>query len=68
MAVKDIILLLGIGKLRNGTKTFLEPSFFLFKVKFKKLGFLPLKLVTITYSKQVLQARKSIFFVGWFRT
>jgi len=26
-------------KLRNGTKTYLEPKFFLFIVKFKKLGF-----------------------------
>jgi len=26
-------------KLRNGTKTFVEPKFFLFIVKFKKLGF-----------------------------
>jgi len=27
------------SKLRNGTKTFLQPNFFLFVVKIKKLGF-----------------------------
>jgi len=36
--------LLNKRKLRNGTKTYLEQKFFLFIVKFKKLGFsAPLK-------------------------
>jgi len=40
MDVKGEVLLqlFNNSKLRNGTKTFLEPKFFLF-VKFKKLGF-----------------------------
>jgi len=40
MDVKDKVLLqlFNTSKLRNGTKTFLEPKFFSI-VKFKKLGF-----------------------------
>jgi len=36
---KILLQLLNKCKLRNGTKTFLELKFFLFIVKFKKLGF-----------------------------
>jgi len=36
---KELLQLFIKSKLRNGTKTFLEPNFFLFMVKFKKLGF-----------------------------
>jgi len=41
MDVKDEVLLqlFNKSKLRNGTKTFLEPKFFSIIVKFKKLGF-----------------------------
>jgi len=41
MDVKDEVLLqlLNKSKLRNGTKTFLKPTFSLFIVKFKKLPF-----------------------------
>jgi len=41
MDVKGEVLLQLFNKsnLRNGTKTFLEPIFFLFTIKFKKLGF-----------------------------
>jgi len=41
MEVKGEVLLqlFNKSKLRNGTKTFLEPNFSLFIVKFKKLGF-----------------------------
>jgi len=41
MDVKDKVLLqlFNKNKLRNGTKTFLEPYFSLFIVKLKKLGF-----------------------------
>jgi len=49
MDVKSEVLLqlFNKNKLRNGTKTFLEPNFSLiYIVKFKKLGFsAPLKLV-----------------------
>jgi len=40
MDVKGEVLLqlFNKSKLQNGTKTFLEPSFSLFIVKFKKLG------------------------------
>jgi len=44
---KVLLQLFNKSKLRNGTKAFLEPNFFLylFLVKFKKLGFsAPLKL------------------------
>jgi len=41
-----LLLLFNKSKLRNGTKTFLELEFFLFVVKFKKLGFsAPLSIV-----------------------
>jgi len=48
MDVKGKVLLQIFNKLRNGTKTFLEPKFFSIKVKFKKLGFsAPLSLPSI---------------------
>jgi len=34
---KVLLQLFNKSKLKNATKTFLEPKFFLFKVKFKKL-------------------------------
>jgi len=37
--IKIFLQLLMKSKLRNGTKTFLEPKVFLFIVIFKKLGF-----------------------------
>jgi len=43
------------GKLRNGTKTYLEQNFSLFVVKFKRLGFsAPLRATrtATTYSRQ----------------
>jgi len=43
------------SKLRNGTKTFLEPKFYLFLVKFKKLEFIaPLipELISFVYPVQ----------------
>jgi len=42
MDVKGEVLLqlFNKSKIRNGTKTFLEPKFSLFIVKFKKLGFI----------------------------
>jgi len=52
MDVKGEVLLqlINKSKLRNGTKTFLEPKFFLFTVKFKKLGFsAPLSKTVMTY-------------------
>jgi len=36
---KVLLQLFNKSKLRNGTKTYLEPFFSLFIVKFKKLGF-----------------------------
>jgi len=36
---KVLLQLFNKSKLRNGTKTFIEPIFSLFIVKFKKLGF-----------------------------
>jgi len=45
-----LLPLLTKSKLRNGTKSFLEPKFFLFIVNFKKLGFsAPLTLRPSSY-------------------
>jgi len=39
LKVKVLLQLFNKSKLRNGTKTYLEQKFFLFIVKFKKLGY-----------------------------
>jgi len=48
--VEVLLQLLNKSKLRNGTKTFIEPNFSLFIVKFKKLGFTAPLILQISQS------------------
>jgi len=70
MDVKGEVLLqlFNKSKSRNGAKTFLEPKFFLFIVKFKKLGFsaplmglpLPLSGLVVTGGSLTRRPKRSL--------